>query len=94
MKTVYTVVGVTGHYEDWTQWIVRSFTSKDRAQTLCKLLNDWAKQEGIWRGPGSHKRSWNTERRDPQIFGVLPFVVDRDVEFDVDEINVTEDHEP
>ena len=36
---VYIVVGNTGEYDDRWKWKVKSFTSKEKADSLCEALN-------------------------------------------------------
>ena len=44
--TVYVVEGNTGEYEDRFDWIVKAFTSKDRAEDLARELNILVKNSG------------------------------------------------
>lgn len=50
---MFLVWGHTGEYEDYHDWIVASFDTKQRAETWAKRANAWATERGLnGRPPG------------------------------------------
>ncbi len=59
-KYVWLVLGSTGDYEDYCDWSVRAFLTKEGADRFCCKLKKWAEEHGAtrkndgiwsWRGP-------------------------------------------
>lgn len=49
MKKIYIVFGESGEYEDYSDWMVRAFSSEEKANILRDRLNQLARQCGVYR---------------------------------------------
>lgn len=54
MNKITVVMGTTGEYSDSTEWPVKAFADRGKAEAFCLLLNDLVRGSSEW----DHEKSY------------------------------------
>jgi hypothetical protein len=60
MTIIYLVKGLSGEYDDTYRWVAKAYTNKQKAEDLCKKLNDIAQRGHA----GNFGKDWGSRDTD------------------------------